>query len=65
MSPHTDAERPRTLESGAARLCGAVVHELVRGVTEGAADRLAVGLRAGSFGLGSMWAVVSGASGGR
>lgn len=34
---------------------------VVRGVAEGAADRLAVGLRAGSFGLGSMWAVVSGA----
>ncbi len=34
---------------------------VVRGVLEGAADRLAVGLRAGSFGLGSMWAVVSGA----
>ncbi|WP_369227088.1 PucR family transcriptional regulator [Streptomyces sp. R39] len=30
----------------------------VRGVGEGAADRLAVGLRAGSFGLGTMWAVV-------
>ncbi|MCX4766921.1 helix-turn-helix domain-containing protein [Streptomyces sp. NBC_01275] len=29
----------------------------VRGVGEGAADRLAVGLRAGSFGLGTMWAV--------
>jgi len=34
---------------------------VVRGVNEGAADRLAVGLRAGSFALGSMWAVVSGA----
>ncbi|MGW4984327.1 hypothetical protein [Streptomyces mirabilis] len=34
---------------------------MVRGVAEGAADRLAVGLRAGSFGLGAMWAVVSGA----
>ncbi|MEU3618034.1 helix-turn-helix domain-containing protein [Streptomyces sp. NPDC006872] len=30
----------------------------VRGVGEEAADRLAVGLRAGSFGLGTMWAVV-------
>lgn len=30
----------------------------VRGVSKGAADRLAVGLRAGSFTLGSMWAVV-------
>ncbi|NNN30613.1 helix-turn-helix domain-containing protein [Streptomyces sp. S3(2020)] len=30
----------------------------VRGIGEGAADRLAVGLRAGSFALGTMWAVV-------
>lgn len=31
----------------------------VRGVSEDAADRFAVGLRAGAFGLGSMWAVVA------
>ncbi|MET8976385.1 helix-turn-helix domain-containing protein [Streptomyces sp. NPDC004539] len=34
---------------------------VVRGVIEGAADRLAVGLRAGGFALGSMWAVTEGA----